>query len=582
MHSTYILLETMAVGFGIALLFGYLAQKLRLSVIVGYLAAGFLIGPLTPGFVADPELANNLSEAGIILLMFGVGLHFNTEDLMSVKGIAIPGAIAQSVGAATFGILVSMMDGYSLVEGVFLGLGLSVASTVVLLRVLTDAGRLNTYAGTVAVGWLVVEDIFTVLMLVLLPSIGPALAAGNSISFLTILSAIGMAIVKLILLWILVMVVGGRVVPWLLKRILRTRSHELFTLTVLSAAFLTALFAAYVFDASFALGAFLGGMVVGKSKVSHQAAAELIPLRDAFAVLFFLSVGMLFRPAFLIEQPVIIILALMIVLLVKPLIAIGIVSLLGCTAETAFTIAAGLSQIGEFSFILAQTGLGMNLISENIYSVLIACALVSIAVNPFCMKAVPHMVTLARAHPALWHFLNHRAEKKTAEISKSTTDFMETAKEGEIFAIIAGYGPTGQAAAESVAAAGLSPVILEMNIDTVSALEAKGIATVYGDITKTEILKAAGIERAPYFIITVPATEPAALAAMAAKNLNPNIVIFARTRFLQDADILKDAGVDHVISEESAIVDRLAETVAKALTGRDEKPKETKSEGNKE
>ncbi len=376
------------------------------------------------------------------------------------------------------------------------------------------------------------------------------------------------------------MVVGGRVVPWLLKRILRTRSHELFTLTVLSAAFLTALFAAYVFDASFALGAFLGGMVVGKSKVSHQAAAELIPLRDAFAVLFFLSVGMLFRPAFLVEQPVIIILALMIVLLVKPIIAIGIVSLLGCTAETAFTIAAGLSQIGEFSFILAQTGLGMNLISENIYSVLIACALVSIAVNPFCMKAVPHMVTLARAHPALWHFLNHRAEKKTAEISKSTTDFMETAKEGETFAIIAGYGPTGQAAAESVTAAGLSPVILEMNIDTVSALEAKGIATVYGDITKTEILKAAGIERAPYFIITVPATEPAALAAMAAKNLNPDIVIFARTRFLQDADILKDAGVNHVISEESAIVDRLAEIVAKALTGRDEKPEETASKND--
>ena len=580
MHSTYVLLETMAVGFGIALLFGYLAQKLRLSVIVGYLAAGFLIGPLTPGFVADAELANNLSEAGIILLMFGVGLHFNTEDLMSVKGIAIPGAIAQSVGAATFGILVSMMDGYSLVEGVFLGLGLSVASTVVLLRVLTDAGRLNTYAGTVAVGWLVVEDIFTVLMLVLLPSIGPALAAGDSISFLTILTAIGMAILKLILLWILVMVVGGRVVPWLLKRILRTRSHELFTLTVLSAAFLTALFAAYVFDASFALGAFLGGMVVGKSKVSHQAAAELIPLRDAFAVLFFLSVGMLFRPAFLIEQPVIIILALLIVLLVKPLIAIGIVSLLGCTAETAFTIAAGLSQIGEFSFILAQTGLGMNLISENIYSVLIACALVSIAVNPFCMKAVPHMVALARTHPGLWHFLNHRAEKKTAKISQSTTDFMETAQEGETFALIAGYGPTGQAAAESVTAAGLSPVILEMNIDTVSALEAKGIDAVYGDITKTEILKAAGIERAPYFIITVPATEPAALAAMAAKNLNPDIVIFARTRFLQDADILKAAGVDYVISEESAIVDRLAETVAKTLAKRDSAPKETTAEND--
>lgn len=580
MHSTYILLETMAIGFGIALLFGYLAQKLRLSVIVGYLAAGFLIGPLTPGFVADAELANNLSEAGIILLMFGVGLHFNTEDLMSVKGIAIPGAIAQSLGAATFGILVSMLDGYSLVEGVFLGLGLSVASTVVLLRVLTDCGRLNTYAGTVAVGWLVVEDIFTVLMLVLLPSIGPALAAETSISLLTILTAVGMAIAKLILLWILVMVVGGRVVPWLLKRILRTHSHELFTLTVLSAAFLTALFAAYVFDASFALGAFLGGMVVGKSKVSHQAAAELIPLRDAFAVLFFLSVGMLFQPAFLIEQPVIILLALMIVLLVKPLIAIGIVSFLGCTAETAFTIAAGLSQIGEFSFILAQTGLALNLISENIYSVLIACALVSIAVNPFCMKAVPHMVSLARAHPSLWHFLNHRAEKKTAQISNSTTNLLATKEDDRAFAIIAGYGPTGQAAAESVTTAGLSPVILEMNIDTVNALEAQNIATVYGDITKTEILKAAGIERASYFIITVPATEPAALAAMAAKNLNPNIVIFARTRFLQDADILKDAGVDHIVFEESAVVDCLAKTVSKALSQTDSETTETAPENN--
>ena len=565
MHSTYVLLETMAVGFGIALVFGYIAQRLHLSVIVGYLAAGFLIGPLTPGFVADAELANNLSEAGIILLMFGVGLHFNTEDLMSVKGIAIPGAIAQSVGAATFGIIVSMMDGYSLVEGVFLGLGLSVASTVVLLRVLTDCGRLETYAGTVAVGWLVVEDIFTVLMLVLLPAIGPALATGDSISMATIAIAVAMAIVKLVILWVLVMVVGGRVVPWLLKRILRTHSHELFTLTVLSAAFLTALFAAYVFDASFALGAFLGGMVVGKSKVSHQAAAELIPLRDAFAVLFFLSVGMLFRPSFLIEQPFIILLSLMIVLCVKPFIAVGIVSLLGCTAETAFTIAAGLSQIGEFSFILAQTGLSLGIISDNIYSVLIVCASVSIALNPFCMKGVPKMVALAKSHPALWHFLNHRAEKKTAEISETTSAATRMLDEEKKFAIIAGYGPTGRAAAESVEKAGILSVILEMNIDTVGELEREGKAAVYGDITKTEVLKAAGIEKAKYFIITIPATGPAAEAAMAAKNLNPKIDIFARTRFFQDAAILKDAGVDHIIFEESAIVEKLAETVSEKL-----------------
>ena len=565
MHSTYVLLETMAVGFGIALVFGYIAQRLHLSVIVGYLAAGFLMGPLTPGFVADAELANNLSEAGIILLMFGVGLHFNTEDLMSVKGIAIPGAIAQSVGAATFGIIVSMMDGYSLVEGVFLGLGLSVASTVVLLRVLTDCGRLETYAGTVAVGWLVVEDIFTVLMLVLLPAIGPALATGDSISMATIAMAVAMAIVKLVILWVLVMVVGGRVVPWLLKRILRTHSHELFTLTVLSAAFLTALFAAYVFDASFALGAFLGGMVVGKSKVSHQAAAELIPLRDAFSVLFFLSVGMLFRPSFLIEQPIIIILSLLIVLCVKPFIAVGIVSFLGCTAETAFTIAAGLSQIGEFSFILAQTGLSLGIISENIYSVLIVCASASIALNPFCMRAVPQMVALAKSHPGLWHFLNHRAEKKSARISETTSQATRDLSAEKKFAVVAGYGPTGRAAVESVEKAGIMPVILEMNIDTVGELEKAGKQAVYGDITKTEVLKAAGIERAKYFIITIPATGPAAEAAMAAKNLNPKLTIFVRTRFFQDADILKDAGVDHIVFEESAIAEKIAETVAEEL-----------------
>lgn len=564
MHS-YHLLEILAVGFGMALFFGYLAQRIRLSPLVGYLAAGFLIGPLTPGFVADADLANNLAEAGIILLMFGVGLHFNTDDLMAVKGVAIPGAAVQCLGAAVFGIVAAMAMGYSLAEGVFLGLGLSVASTVVLLRVLTDSGRLATYSGTVAVGWLVVEDIFTVLMLVLLPAIGPSLTGSAAFSLPSLLWAVALAAVKLLILWVLVMAAGSRIVPWALKWIIRTKSHELFLLTVLSAAFLTALFAAYVFDASFALGAFLGGMVVGKSKVSHQAAAELMPLRDAFSVLFFLSVGMLFAPAFLIEQPGIVILSLAVVFLVKPLFTIGIVSFLGCRAETALTVAAGLAQVGEFSFILAQTGLTLGLISQDIYSVLIVCALVSIAVNPFLMNGVPAAETWAKAHPPLWRLLNARSETESVKISEACAAHTQKLTAGRASALIAGYGPTGRAVETAVESMGFVPVIVDMNIDTVTALEKEGKAAIYGDSTKEEILKAAGAEKAECFIITIPAVTAAAEAAMAAKNLNPGITIFARARFFQDRDILKDAGVDHVIFEESAIGEEMAETFVEVL-----------------
>ena len=564
MH-TYHLLEILAVGFGAALLFGYLAQRARLSPIVGYLAAGFLIGPLTPGFVADADLANNLAEAGIILLMFGVGLHFHTDDLMSVKGIAIPGAAVQATAAAVFGIVAAMGMGYSLAEGVFLGLGLSVASTVVLLRVLTDAGRLETHAGTVAVGWLVVEDIFTVLMLVLLPAIGPSLASGSSLSIPALLWAVCMAAGKLLILWVVVMTAGSRVVPWALKQIVRTRSHELFTLTVLSAAFLTALAAAYIFDASFALGAFLGGMVVGKSKVSHQAGAELIPLRDAFSVLFFLSVGMLFDPVFLLERPGIVILSMAIVLLVKPAATIGIIALLGGAADTAFTVAAGLAQVGEFSFILAQTGLSLSLISEDIYSVLIVCALVSIAANPFLMRAVPAAEAEAKRHPRLWRLLNCRAEAASRAFTASSCAASAAHCAGRRVALIAGYGPTGRAAAKAASARGFTPVVLEMNMDTVAALEQEGKAAVYGDITKEDILKAAGAERAEYFIITIPSAAAAAEAAITAKELNPSIRVVARTRFLQDQPLLKDAGADYILYEESAVSRELADLIGEIM-----------------
>lgn len=567
MH-TYHLLEILAIGFGMALLFGYLAQRARLSPIVGYLAAGFLIGPLTPGFVADADLANNLAEAGIILLMFGVGLHFHTEDLMAVKGIAIPGAAMQALAATVLGMLAALALGYSLAEGLFLGLGLSVASTVVLLRTLTDAGRLESHAGTVAVGWLVVEDIFTVLMLVLLPALGPSLASGASFSVPALLWAIAMASGKLLILWVLVMTAGSRAMPWVLKQVARTRSHELFTLTVLSAAFLTALLAAYIFDASFALGAFLGGMVVGKSKVSHQAGAELIPLRDAFSVLFFLSVGMLFEPAFLVESPGIVAASLLIVLLAKPLVTVGIVALLGGAADTAFTVAAGLAQVGEFSFILAQTGLSLSLISQDIYSVLIVCALISIAASPFFMRAVPAAEYCAKKSPLLWRLLNDRAGEAAARLTEESAERARGASSGRHTALIAGYGPAGQAARQAAEAEGLTAVVLEMNMDTVAALEEEGKAAVYGDITKEDILKAAGVEEAVCLIITIPSAAAAAEAAISARTLNPDILIFARTRFLQDQPLLKDAGVDYILYEESAVSRELAEFVGDTLRRR--------------
>ena len=559
MH-TYHLLEIMAIGFGLALLLGYIARRIGLSPIVGYLAAGFFIGPNMPGFVADSDLATNLAEVGIILLMFGVGLHFHMDDLLKVKGVAIPGAILQSISATICGIAAAMALGYSFAEGLFLGLGLSVASTVVLLRVLTDSGKLETIHGTVAVGWLVVEDIFTVLMLVLLPAIGPSLISGAGISIPSVLWAILLAVLKLAMLWGLVIVIGGRLMPWLLKKVVQTRSQELFTLSVLAVAFLTAVAAAYIFNASFALGAFLGGMVVGKSNVSHQAGAELIPLRDAFAVLFFLSVGMLFDPAFLIERPLVVFVSLLIVVLVKPAVTLVVVSLLGYPATTAFTVAAALSQVGEFSFILAQTGYSQGIISKDIYSILIICAMLSIAANPFFMNRMPALESWAKRRPELWRLLHARMEAKAEAMSHMSQELLaKPSKKSR--AIIAGYGPTGQEAASIIEKFGMEPLIIDMNMETVTALTKQGKLAIYGDVSREEILKAAGIEQAACFILTIPNAITAAAASVAVKNLNKDVEIFARSRFLYDRNVLRKAGATHIVFEEEAVAASLAKTI---------------------
>jgi len=444
MHH-YHLLEILAVGFTAALIFGYIAQRVGLSPIVGYLLAGFLVGPQSPGFVANQELAVELSEAGVILLMFGVGLHFNLKDLMAVKEVALPGAVVQSLAATFCGIIVASLFGLSTSEGLILGLGLAVASTVVLLRVLTDNNVLNTIHGHVAIGWLIVEDIFTVLVLVLLPALASILLGAQALNFVNLLQALLFAILKLAILWVLILAVGGRIVPWLLGKIVRTRSQELFTLTILVVAFLTAVAAAYLFDASFALGAFLGGMVVGKSNVSHQAGADLIPLRDAFAVLFFLSVGMLFDPMFLIQEPWLVLAALIIVLVVKPITAILVVSGLGYSVRTALTVATGLAQVGEFSFILAHAGQSLGLISQSVYNILVACALVSIALNPWIVRKVPTLEESLQQHEFLWKILTYRAEKRAQALRDAAQSEVDLEKLADpTTAVVVGFGPTGK------------------------------------------------------------------------------------------------------------------------------------------
>ncbi|MDR0398687.1 MAG: cation:proton antiporter [Endomicrobium sp.] len=562
MHE-YKLLEIMAIGFGLALTFGFITQKLGLSSIVGYLLAGFLIGPSSPGFIADPALAFQLSEAGVILLMFGVGLHFKLDDLIAVKGVAIPGAIIQSSIATVFTTFLGLALGLSLKSALILGFGLAVASTVVLLRVLEDNDTTNTIHGHVAVGWLVVEDILTVLILVVLPSLSTVLSSSNATegSF-DILKVVSIAILRITLLWIIVMKGGGKFVPWILSKIVNTRSQELFTLAVLVIAFATAVLAAFVFQASFALGAFLGGMVVGKSKLSHQAGADILPLRDAFAVLFFLAVGMLFDFKFLIEYPALICICLVIVLLIKPLTALITVSILGYSPKTALTVAAGLAQVGEFSFILAQEARRLNLAGSEIYNAIVVCSIISITLNPSVFARITTLENFLRTKKVLWNLLNFKVEKKGIKNNKSN-QFVQNILPAKDFpaqknAIVVGYGPTGKQVVNVLKEQNLNPVIIDINIDTINSLSTQGFFVVYGDSSQKEILFAAGIKNAEYLIITIPSLPLTLETATLASSLNPKTRILARARFLDHKENLKQAGVSQVAFEEAE--------VAKALT----------------
>ena len=404
MEHSVALIETIAIGLGAGFIGGIIAYRLGLPTIVGYLLAGVVVGPFTPGIVADTGTASELAEIGVILLMFGVGMHFSINDLLAVRNVAVPGAIGQIAVATLLGVALGVGLGWGLAGGLVLGLAVSVASTIVLLRALEGRGELQTPQGQIAIGWLIVEDLFTVLALVLLPTLAPMLLGeGGSVGDVVI--GVVIAIVKVAIFAGLMLVLGVRVVPRLLEWVEGTGSRELFTLSVLAVAIGIAFAAFALFGVSFALGAFLAGVVLNESPVSHRAAEEALPLRDAFAVLFFVSVGMLLDPSYLVEQPQAVVLVTLLVVIAKSVAAFAIVALLRRPVRVGLTVAAGLAQVGEFSFILATLGLGLGLIPNDAYQLVVAAALVSITLNPFVFGLVEPMERRIVARPELARFL---------------------------------------------------------------------------------------------------------------------------------------------------------------------------------
>ncbi|MGV8713096.1 MAG: cation:proton antiporter domain-containing protein, partial [Nitrosomonas sp.] len=439
MDHNIVLITTIAAGFGLALIFGFIAERLKTPALVGYLLAGIAISPTTPGFVADIGIASQLSEIGVMLLMFGVGLHFSLEDLLAVKRIALPGAIVQMAVATVLGMALATWWGWDIGAGLVLGLSLSCASTVVLLKALESRGFLESMNGRIAVGWLIVEDLVTVLILVLLPSFATMLGGSNESvpAEEPLWYTIGVTLLLVSAFIALMLIVGRRVLPWLLWQVARTGSRELFTLAVVAVAICIAYGAAALFNVSFALGAFFAGMVMRESKFSHRAAEESLPLRDAFAVLFFVSVGMLFDPAVLVEEPLRVLAVVAIIVVGKTLAAMLLVFMLGYPLNTVLIVAASLGQIGEFSFILAGLGLSLGLMPAEGMSLVLAGALISIAFNPIAFAAITPFKNWMLKHSALARKYENR-DDPFAELPMTTErKFLE----GQV--VLVGYGHVG-------------------------------------------------------------------------------------------------------------------------------------------
>ncbi|TWO68414.1 Kef family K(+) transporter [Caenimonas sedimenti] len=529
MDHNVALISTIAAGLGLALILGFIAARLRLPALVGYLVAGILIGPFTPGFVADTRLAAELAEIGVMLLMFGVGLHFSLGDLLAVRKVAVPGAIVQMAAATLMGMGLAVWWGWSLAAALVFGISLSVASTVVLLRALESLGLVDSFNGRVAVGWLVVEDLAMVLVLVLLPPLALWMNGDAGADAASLLTSIGKTLLQVGIFLALMLVVGRRLFPWVLWQVQKLGSRELFTLCVVAAAVSIAYGATKLFGVSFALGAFFAGMVLRESEFSHRAAEETLPLRDAFAVLFFVSVGMLFNPMVLLEQPLRVLSVVGIIVIGKSLAAAVLVLLLRYPLHTALTVSASLAQIGEFSFILIGLGVALGVMPVEGQSLVVAGALISIALNPVLFKAIAPAQRWLLARSQLARDLAAR-DDPLAELPM-TTDPKYLSRQ----VVLVGYGRVGRKLAAALAADGVPFVVAEQNREIVENLRVQGVPAVYGDASLPEVLVQAHVARACMLVIATPDMLGVRQMAINARLLNPGIEIVVRSHNEEEA-----------------------------------------------
>jgi monovalent cation:H+ antiporter-2, CPA2 family len=543
------LILTLTGGLVAALAFGLITNRLGLSPIVGYLIAGIAVGPYTPGFIVNKEIADQLAEVGVILLMFGVGLQFHFKELLAVKNVAVPGAIVQSLTATVLGAVAMHFFGWSWTAGIVFGLAISVASTVVLIRVLVDNNDLHTPTGHIAVGWLVMEDLFTVFALVMLP----AMFGKNAAEF-SLVTAVGMPTLKIAALVAFIFIVGGWAVPRLLTYIAKTRSRELFTLAVLMVALGTAVGSAKFFGVSMALGAFLGGMVVARSEFSLRAATEALPMRDAFAVLFFVSVGMLVDFKNLLASPVAVLVAIAIIFIGKPLSALVLVVVMRYPLKVALSVAVALAQIGEFSFILATVGRQLEILPDTATNALVAAAIVSITLNPVLYRAIdPVHRWLERQ---AWIPRSLKAGSNAAVLSANDKNRPDLSR-----AIVIGYGPVGQTVSRLLRENEIDLTVIELNHDSFRRLKSAGVHVVYGDASHTDTLKGAGIETANFLILSSSTIQGAEDVIKTARELNPRVKILARTAYLRELPTLLKAGAHEVFTGEGEVALSMTEHI---------------------
>jgi CPA2 family monovalent cation:H+ antiporter-2 len=550
-----------------AFLLGALAHRLRIPAIVGYLLAGVVVGPATPGIFADPALAAELAELGVILLMFGVGLHFSLRDLLSVRHIAVPGAVVQIGIASLMGLALALWLGWTVAGGLIFGLALSVASTVVLLRALQERRLLETEQGRIAVGWLIVEDLAMVVALVLIPGlagvVAPAVTGGDAPAAQDgpgLALALGITILKVAAFVALMLIVGRRIIPWIMHAIAHSGSRELFRLSVLAIALGIAYGAAALFDVSFALGAFFAGMVLAESALSQRAAEESLPLRDAFAVLFFVSVGMLFDPGIILDAPIAVFLTVVIILFGKSLAAFAIVRLFGHSNDTAFVISASLAQVGEFSFILAGLGVTLGLLPEEGRDLVLAGAIISILVNPFLFDAIIWWRGTATSSGPAEEDMGPRPDSAAPPIVPTTL---------RDHAVIVGFGRVGTSAGEELAASGVPFVVVEEGNDRARELREQGIEVIAGNAVRAQYLAAANVAGARWLLVAIPEAFEASHIVRHARNANPGLVIIARAHFDAEVESLKRDGANVVIMGEREIARGMAEAVRRTLRGED-------------